>query len=194
MITLSVNETKWSSFLARSSGLILYISIWIFDFGPEKLPGLSSNGPHRVVLYKKISLNENEVWRNLFQTQLLSRLSKKVCHFLSSPVLLRNRLALTGLAISIWIFYFGPEKLPGLSSNGPHRVVLYKKISLNENEVWRNLFQTQLLSRLSKKVCHFLSSPVLLRNRLALTGLAIRKPEVQVPLWPLNKFLHGSRE
>ena len=22
-----------------------YISIWIFDFGPEKLPGLSRNGP-----------------------------------------------------------------------------------------------------------------------------------------------------
>ena len=24
---------------------VLYISIWIFDFGPEKLPGLSRNGP-----------------------------------------------------------------------------------------------------------------------------------------------------
>ena len=26
------------SFLARTRALILYISIWIFDFGPEKLP------------------------------------------------------------------------------------------------------------------------------------------------------------
>ena len=40
MIKLSVNETKWSSLLVRTRALILYISIWIFDFGPEKLPGL----------------------------------------------------------------------------------------------------------------------------------------------------------
>ena len=45
MIKLSVNETKWSSLLARTCTLILYISIWIFDFGPVKLPGLSRNGP-----------------------------------------------------------------------------------------------------------------------------------------------------
>ena len=45
VIKLSVNETKWSSLLARTRALILFISIWIFDFGPEKLPGLSSNGP-----------------------------------------------------------------------------------------------------------------------------------------------------
>ena len=45
MIKLSVNKTKWSSLLARTRALILYISIWIFDFGPEKLPGLSRNGP-----------------------------------------------------------------------------------------------------------------------------------------------------
>ena len=45
MIKLSVNETKWSSLLARTCALILYISIWKFDFGPEKLPGLSRNGP-----------------------------------------------------------------------------------------------------------------------------------------------------
>ena len=68
---LSVNEIKWSSLLARNldllqvdilaSGaslfwdffeslarnraLILYISFRIFDFGPEKSPGLSRNGP-----------------------------------------------------------------------------------------------------------------------------------------------------
>ena len=43
MIKLSVNETKWSSLLARTRALILYISILIFDFGPEKLPGLSKD-------------------------------------------------------------------------------------------------------------------------------------------------------
>ena len=36
---------KRSSLLARTSALILYISIGILDFGPEKLPGLSRNGP-----------------------------------------------------------------------------------------------------------------------------------------------------
>ena len=45
MMKLSVNETKWSSLLARTRALILYISICIFDFGPVKLPGLSRNGP-----------------------------------------------------------------------------------------------------------------------------------------------------
>ena len=39
-----MNETKWSSLLARNRALILYVSIWIFDFGPVKLPGLSRNG------------------------------------------------------------------------------------------------------------------------------------------------------
>ena len=50
MMKLSVNETKWSSLLTRNRVLILYISIWIFDFGPEKLPGLSRNGPLAVTL------------------------------------------------------------------------------------------------------------------------------------------------
>ena len=45
MIKLSVHETKWSSFLARTRALTLFISTWIFDFGPGKLPGLSRNGP-----------------------------------------------------------------------------------------------------------------------------------------------------
>ena len=45
MIKLSVNETKWSSLLVTTHAFILYISISIFDFGPEKLPGLSRNGP-----------------------------------------------------------------------------------------------------------------------------------------------------
>ena len=44
MIKLSVNETEWSSLLARTRALILYISIWKFDYGPETLSGLSRNG------------------------------------------------------------------------------------------------------------------------------------------------------
>ena len=44
VIKLSANETKWSSLLARTRALILYISIWMCVFGPEKLPGLSRNG------------------------------------------------------------------------------------------------------------------------------------------------------
>ena len=45
MVKLSVNETKWSILLARTRDLILFISIWIFDFGPEKLSGFRRNGP-----------------------------------------------------------------------------------------------------------------------------------------------------
>ena len=51
MIKLSVNEIKWSSLLTRTRAFILYISIWIFDFGPEKFPGLSRNGPRITLAY-----------------------------------------------------------------------------------------------------------------------------------------------
>ena len=54
---LSVNETKWSSLLGGTSTLTLYISIWIFDFGPEKLPGLSRNRP--------------QVWKRMWKWQIL---------------------------------------------------------------------------------------------------------------------------
>ena len=62
MIKLSVNETKWSCLLARTRALILYISIWIFDYGPVKLPGLSRNGPmetipDRASVHTSITLN-----------------------------------------------------------------------------------------------------------------------------------------
>ena len=50
MIKLSVNETKWSSLLTGTRALTLYIAIWIFYFAPEKLLGLSTNGPQ--VLHK----------------------------------------------------------------------------------------------------------------------------------------------
>ena len=36
---------KWSVLLARICALILFISIWIFDFGPKKLSGPWRNGP-----------------------------------------------------------------------------------------------------------------------------------------------------
>ena len=58
MIKLSVNETKWSSLLARTRTLILYISIWIFDFGPEKLLGLSRNGTQAT----KINTTDYQYW------------------------------------------------------------------------------------------------------------------------------------
>ena len=45
IIKLWVNETKRSSLLASTRVLILFISIWIFDFGPKMLSGLSRNGP-----------------------------------------------------------------------------------------------------------------------------------------------------
>ena len=37
MIKLSLSETKWSSLLSRTGALILFILIWIFEFGPEKV-------------------------------------------------------------------------------------------------------------------------------------------------------------
>ena len=67
MIKLSVSETKCSSLLARTRALILYISIWIFDFGPEKLPGLSrltspgsENGCENDIF---LDLNGVRIWR-----------------------------------------------------------------------------------------------------------------------------------
>ena len=59
MMKLSVNETKWSGLLARTHAFILYISISIFDFGPEKLPGLSRNGPLSL-LARRVRLGEEE--------------------------------------------------------------------------------------------------------------------------------------
>ena len=56
MIKLSVNETKWSSLLARTCALILYISVWIFDFGPVKLLGLSRKGPQAILFFAPFSV------------------------------------------------------------------------------------------------------------------------------------------
>ena len=43
-----------------------------------------------LLFYKKICLKEFEVWQKVFETKLFSRLSYKVCHRLSSPVLLHK--------------------------------------------------------------------------------------------------------
>ena len=66
MIKLPVNETKWSSLLARIRALILHISIWKFDFGPETLPGLSRNGPQGPVARSMVSVNQRLVpWQRI---------------------------------------------------------------------------------------------------------------------------------
>ena len=75
MIKISVNETEWSSLLARTRVLILYISIWKFDFGPETLPGLSRNGP----LATSIS-NEYIAVRYLQKQQMLKVLTLHCKH------------------------------------------------------------------------------------------------------------------
>ena len=71
MTKLSVTGTKWSSLLARTRALILYISIWIFDFGPERLPGPSRNGPLEWV------------WKRLARTIRYTDLKKTKRHFCS---------------------------------------------------------------------------------------------------------------
>ena len=87
MIKLSVNETERSSLLARTRALILYISIWKFDFGPEKLPGPSRNG----LLVKApplCILRNNICWSTRSKAFLRSK-STQAVNFLSS-IPLRN--------------------------------------------------------------------------------------------------------
>ena len=66
------SETKWSCLLARTRALILYTSIWIFDFGPEKLPGLSTNGPQ--VFFNlptdSASINDTSIWKSLNEAKV----------------------------------------------------------------------------------------------------------------------------
>ena len=56
MIKLSGSETKWSNLLARTRVLILYISILIFDFGPEKPTGT----------FEKPAPDLKRVWKMIF--------------------------------------------------------------------------------------------------------------------------------
>ena len=71
MIKLSVNETEWSSLLARTRANILYISIWKFDFGPETLPGLSRNGP----LFPKWKIVRLHLPLNIYNTRRVQNLA-----------------------------------------------------------------------------------------------------------------------
>ena len=75
MTKLSVNETKLSILLARTHPLILFISIWIFDFGPVKLPGLSRNGPLASNIHTSF-----QTWRlwNYFIITLIRTRTKKI--------------------------------------------------------------------------------------------------------------------
>ena len=82
MIKLSVNETKWSSLLARISALILYISIWIFYFGPVKLPGLSRNGPQARSVERFFSPLSRVIARK-YEKALCACVSFCVCFFIS---------------------------------------------------------------------------------------------------------------
>ena len=86
MIKLSVNETERSSLLARTRALILYTSIWKFDFGPETLPGPSRNGSLVKAPPLCILLN-NIRWSTLSKALLRSK-STQAVNFLSS--ILRN--------------------------------------------------------------------------------------------------------
>ena len=44
-LQLPVHKTKWTCLLANNRLLYFWILTWIFDFGPDKLPRLSKNGP-----------------------------------------------------------------------------------------------------------------------------------------------------
>lgn len=68
MIKLSVNKTNWTSLLARGYNHSLDLDLnlntrSLFDFGPEKLPRLSSNGPQieqqEITAYKNLKRKEN---------------------------------------------------------------------------------------------------------------------------------------
>ena len=82
MIKQSVNETEWSSLLARTLTLILYISIWKFDFGPETLPGLSRNGSQGPVVRTPVSANPELNFNPDFFFFLSKALSRIIFSFL----------------------------------------------------------------------------------------------------------------
>ena len=75
MTKLSVIEAKWSILLARTRALILYISIWIFDFGPEKLSG--RNGPLTCWL---LVLNNSARMEEIFKFRLVKLLMRSKNH------------------------------------------------------------------------------------------------------------------
>ena len=77
---LSVNETKWRSLLARTRALILYISFWIFDFEPVKLPWRSRNGPQSLLAAKCM------VWRTHRKQAWQARAKQIVKNYLRSLI------------------------------------------------------------------------------------------------------------
>ena len=146
MIKLSINETKWNSLLARPRALILYISIWIFDFGPEKLPGLSRNGP--LVLKRK----KNLILRTTCENGLIDKAKRKFVNFNSqslsesfcSPRKKDFRLSrrernkdevLQGKFVA-WPFHFPTKRqLSTLSTSTCHLYILWVKLTLQERRV-----------------------------------------------------------
>ena len=85
MIKLSVNETERSSLLVRTRALILYISIWKFDFGPETLPWPSRNEP-LVKAPPLCILRHNICWSRLSKALLRSKSTQAVNFLLSIPL------------------------------------------------------------------------------------------------------------
>ena len=146
MIKLSINETKWSSLLARTRALILFILIWIFDFGPEKLPGLSRNGS--LVLKRK----KNLILRTTCENGLIDKASRKFVNFylqslsesFCSPRKKDFRLSrrernkdevLQGKFVA-WPFHSPTKRqLSTLSTSTFHLYILSVKLTLQERRV-----------------------------------------------------------
>ena len=108
MIKLSVNETKWSTLLARTCALILHTSIWLFDFGPEKLPGLSRNGPLDLKQYYLVHTASKPKWHSN-ETFHLAHLVRYLFSTLGVPWLKfynKSKTELTAIAyLSGWKTY-----------------------------------------------------------------------------------------
>ena len=110
MIKPLVSKTKWSSLLARTRTLILYFSIWIFDFGPEMLPGLSRNGPQAKLTTDKprasVQVGQVERYREYCIQQIRrghvcnKKKKKTICWFFLSSAFLQKRIRIRQFATS----------------------------------------------------------------------------------------------
>ena len=100
MIKQSVNETEWSSLLARTLTLILYISIRKFDFGPETLPGLSRNGPQGPVVRTPVSANPELN----FNPDFFFFLSKALSRIIFSFLFRASSHQIVGKEFAFWAF------------------------------------------------------------------------------------------
>ena len=127
MIKLSVNETKWSSLLARTRALILYILIWIYDFGPVKLPGLSRSGPQNRCPYPKFT--RICIWGLILDLALifrkLSNLTEVSCR--CDPKFLRRWLLDPGVIVTVWVLMkvtvnFHNDQLKEVAQEGAPKV------------------------------------------------------------------------